>query len=209
MRGITKLAGGLLLCTLVLSCAGATSMIGKWSDPDYTSEPVHKVLVIGLGENESRVRIFEAAMTKDLKARNITVVTGSSIFPVGTPIDTTGGRRWCADNGIELVTVTRLLGISKESEYVPGTSYYVPAPAYYGFYPYYYNSYAMVSTPGYIREYKVATVETNVYSVKNERLVWSGQSQTVDPASVNQAIDDICTVFVKEMAHSGVFGKKK
>jgi hypothetical protein len=208
MDRIAKVACGLLLGTLILSCSGSTKMIGMWSDPTYRSEPVDKVLVVGLGENEAGVRIFESAMAKQLQARKITAIPGSNIFPIGQPIDTTGARKYCADNGIDLVTLTRVLGISNESEYVPGTSYYTPAPAAYGFYPYYYTSYAMVSTPGYIREYKVATVETNVYSLKDEKLVWSGQSETVDPASVNQAIDDFCIVFVQKMAESGVFGKK-
>jgi len=208
MNRIAKVACGLLLCALAVSCGGSTSMISMWSDPAYTSPPVQKVLVIGLGENEANVRIFESAMAKQLKARKITAIPGTSVFPFGAPIDTTVGRQYCQANGIELVTITRVVGISKESEYVPGTSYYTPAPAYYGFYPYYYSSYSMVSTPGYVREYQVATVETNVYSLKNEKLVWSGQSQAVDPSSVNQVIGDFSIIFVNQMAQSGIFGKK-
>ncbi len=208
MNRVAKVACGLLLCTLVVSCTGSTKMIGTWTDPAYQSTPVKKVLVIGLGERESNVRLFEAAMTKQLKTRKIETVPGSSIFPVGAPIDTTGGRKYCLDNGIDLITVSRVLGLSKQLEYVPGTAYYVPAPVYHGFYPYYYSAYAVSATPGYIREYKVATVETNVYSPKSERLVWSGQSQTVDPSSLGSAIDDFAAVCVREMANSGIFGKR-
>jgi stage V sporulation protein SpoVS len=208
MNRIAKLACGLLLCTLAVSCGGSTSMIGMWSDPTYQSEPVDKVLVVGLAENPTNVRIFESAMAKQLKARKITAIPGTSVFPDNAPIDTTVGRKYCVENGVDLVTITRVVGVSKETEYVPGTAYYTPAPAYYGFYPYYYSSYSMVSTPGYMREYTVGTVETNVYSLKSEKLVWSGQSQTVDPSSVNQAIDDFAIIFVGEMAKSGIFGKK-
>jgi hypothetical protein len=207
MNRIAKVACGLLLCALAASCGGSTQMISMWSDPAYQSAPVHKVLVVGVAENPTNVRIFENAMAKQLKARKITAIPGTSVFPSGAPIDTTVGRKYCQENGVELVTLTRVVGISNESEYVPGTSYYTPAPAYYGFYPYYYTSYAMVSTPGYVREYKVVTLETNVYSLKNERLVWSGQSQAVDPSSVNQAIDDFSIIFVSKMAESGIFGK--
>lgn len=208
MNRIAKVTCGLLLCTLAVSCGGSTKMIGLWSDPTYQAPQVQKVLVIGLGENEGRVKIFESAMAKQLKSRKITAIPGSTIFPVGAPIDTVAGRKYVHENGIDLISVTRVLGLSSEQEYVPGSTYYTPAPAYYGFYPYYYTSYQMVSTPGYVRQYRVATVETNVYDVKNEKLVWSGQSETVDPSSLNQAIDDIAAVTVSNMAKSGLFGKK-
>lgn len=207
MNRIVRSACGLLLCALVISCA-TTQMVGVWTDPTYEKAPVKKVLVIGLGENPTNVRVFETAMASQLKKHHIDTVLGSDVIPAGAPFDTTGGRKFCRDNGIDLVTVTRVLGLSKEAEYVPGTTYYTPAPGYRGFYGFYHTAYSVVSTPGYIREYAVATVETNVYSMKDERLVWSGQSQAVDPTSALDAAGDFAEVFVREMARSGLFGKK-
>ncbi|MFB3907340.1 MAG: hypothetical protein ACE15D_02955 [Candidatus Eisenbacteria bacterium] len=147
-------------------------------------------------------------MANELKRRNIVAIMGSTFIPAGAPLDTTGGRKYCEENGIDLVAVTRVLGLSEEVEYVPGTSYYKPGPSYFGFFPYYYTSYTLVTTPGYLRQYPVATVETNVYSMKDERLIWSGQSRTVDPNSVLDAIDDFAVGFVRGMEDSGVFWKK-
>ncbi len=208
MKRNTKVACGLLLGAVALSCAGAPRMIGSWTDPTYQTAPVQKVLVIGLGENEARVRAFETAMADQMKKRGIQTVLGSSIIPVGAPFDTTGGRKYCRDNGIELVTITRLLGLSRETEYVPGTTYVEPVPTYHHLYPFYYSAYAVVSTPGYVRQYPVATVETNVYSTKDERLVWSGQSEAVDPTSALEAAEGFAAIFVKKMDTSGILGTK-
>ena len=209
MNRVAKLLLIASLALLAVSCTASTKMIGVWSDPAYQAQPTHKLLVIGIGQNEGMVKLFESEMGKAFGQYKISVVPGTTVFPVGQPIDTTVGRPYCHDNGIDLVSVTRVVGISKESEYVPGDMYYAPAPAYYGFYPYYYSSYSMASTPGYMREYKVATVETNVYQVSTEKLVWSGQSKTMDPSSINSAMTDIATLLVSEMDRSGLFAAEK
>ena len=209
MKRVSKSLLVAAVAALAVSCAASTEMIGVWSDPAYQALPTHKVLVIGLGQNEGMVKLFEGEMAKAFGEHKITVVPGSSVFAVGQPIDTTIGRQYCRDNGIDLVSVTRVVGISKESEYVPGDMYYAPAPSYYGFYPYYYSSYSMVSTPGYMREYKVATVETNVYQISTEKLAWSGQSKTMDPSSINSAMTDISLLLVNEMDRSGLFAADK
>ncbi len=208
MNRSAKVACGIALCALAVSCMGTTRMLGSWTDPEYDSAPVHKVLVIGLGENVANIRSFEGAMASQLEKRGITAVLGSSIIPAGAPFDTTGGRQYCRENGIELVTITRIVGLSKETEVVPATAYYEPDRTYHRFFPYYYTSYSVVTTPGYTRQYAVVTVETNVYSMKNERLIWSGQSQAVDPISAFEAASDFAATFVRDMARCGIFGKK-
>ena len=205
MKRNGNLTLGALLGFLVVSC-GSSSMTGVWSDPTLVTGPVRKVLVIGLGSSVTNTKLFEGAMAKQLQGRKIESILASNVLPSGNaPIDTVGLRAFIKENKIDLITVTRVVGVSKEREYVQGTTYYTPAPGYRGFYPYYYGSYAMVSDPGYMREYQVATVETNAYATSSEKLVWSGQSQTVDPASVNTAIDEIAGLLVSEMARSGIF----
>ena len=208
MSRLAKCLCAVVVCVASLSC-GSTKMVGVWGDPDFQGTPGPKILVIGLGENEPRVKLFEAAMAGEINKKKATAIPGSSIFAVGAPIDTTGGRRYVTENKIDLISVTRVVGISKELEFTPPTTYYTPVAAYHGFYPYYYTAYAAVSTPGYLREYKVFTVETNVYSTKTEQLVWSGSSQTVDPASLNQAMGDVAFTLVNAMSRSGLFGTKK
>jgi len=204
MKRIGTWTFGALLGLLVVSC-GSSSMTGVWSDPTLVTAPVHKVLVIGLGSSVTNTKLFEGAMAKQLQHRKIESILASNVMPSGNaPIDTVGLRAFIKQNKVDLITVTRVVGVSKEREYVQGTTYYTPAPGYAAFYPYYYGSYAVVSDPGYMREYHVATVETNAYATSNEKLVWSGQSKTVDPASVNTAIDEIAGLLVSEMAKSGV-----
>ena len=198
-----------LVAGAIASCTPATQMKEVWKEPSYTPKESRKVLVIGLAENERNRNIFEEAMQKELAARHVETVLGSKTLPADPKsVDQSELRQKVQATGADLVLVTRVIGVDNETQYVPGSTYYAPAPGYYGFYGYYYSSYAVVSDPGYLRTYKVVKVETNVYDVASEKLVWSGVSHTEDPSSVMQAIDEVSATFVQALAADKVIASK-
>lgn len=206
MKQSLALAGLVLACMLGAGCMSTTTMSGVWSDPQYAGDPSGRVLVLGIGASEVGTRMFEDAMAEQLTKRKMTAIKGSKIFPINAPIDTTAIRNYVIANEINLLSVTRLLDVSKETEYVPGATAYVPVATYHSFGGYYAHSYAVVHEPGYLRTSQTATIETNVYSTRDNTLVWSGRSQTVDPASVDDAVWDISNALVGNMAKKGLFG---
>jgi hypothetical protein len=200
--------GLLAVCAIGYGCISSTQMTGVWHDPGYTGAPEGSVLVLGIGATEIGTRLFEDAMYTQLVKRNMRVMKGSNAFPVNAPIDTLVLREYVISTQVDLLSVTRLVDVSKDTEYVPGTTAYVPVANYYNFSGYYTHSYAVVHEPGYMRESVTATIETNVYSAKTGGLVWSGRSQTVDPASIDDAATGVAHALVTNMAKCGVFGPK-
>jgi stage V sporulation protein SpoVS len=183
-------------------------MTGIWSDPEFSGAPQGKVFVLGIGATEVGTRLFEDAMAEQLAKHKMQVVKGSQVFPVNSAIDTTALREYVTQNGINLLSVTRLVDISSETQYVPGTTAYIPVAGYRTWGGYYTASYAVVHEPGYLRTSKTAIIETNVYSTSANNLVWSGRSKTVDPSSIEDAVWDIASGLVGSMADRGVFGSK-
>jgi len=89
-----------------------------------------------------------------------------------------------------VLTVT-LIDKSSETRYVPGSVTYAPYPrfTYYGNFLGYYNHwYPMVYDPGYVTTDKYYYLESNLYNSKDEQLVWSAQSETVNPGSARLRI---------------------
>lgn len=209
MKKITRVLLVALVCALGIGCASSTTMTGIWNDPSFSGTSGGKVLVLGIGATEIGTRMFENAMATQLVAQKMAAVKGSEIFPINAPIDTLALRDYVTKNQIDLLSVTRLLDVSTKQEFVPGSTEYIPASGYHYWGGYYAGSYAVVHTPGYMRESKVGIVETNVYSAKTSSLVWSGQSETVDPASLEEAVDGISKTLVTNMAKTGLFGVKK
>ncbi len=58
---------------------------------------------------------------------------------------------------------------------------------YGGFYGFYGTTFATVHSPGYFETSTTLKLETNLYSVATNELVWTGQSETIDPDSIEDA----------------------
>ena len=50
----------------------------------------------------------------------------------------------------------------------------------------------------------IVTVETLVYSMKQNKLVWAGQSQTTNPSKVDAFVKEVVTAAAKEMKKQGL-----
>ena len=96
------------------------------------------------------------------------------------------------------VLVSRLLSVNQSQEYVPPSTHTVPT-SYHGYYDYYGTSYALVHEPGYFKTNTTFRLETNLYSVPAGGLVWSGQSETLNPASLTDVIDSMTAAVAKRL----------
>ena len=81
---------------------------------------------------------------------------------------------------VDAVLVTRLIKVDENIHRTPGQTYVVPQVYYNHFYGYYRRVYREVHTPGYITKEVVVHLETNLYDVKTEVLVWATLSKTLD-----------------------------
>ena len=90
------------------------------------------------------------------------------------------------------------MNVGQNTNYVPGTAWWGPAP-YGTMWGYWGYGYGAVYSPGYMVQETIVTLESNIYSVKEDKLVWASQSRTVDPASVTKLVDELIQATVAEM----------
>ena len=69
------------------------------------------------------------------------------------------------------------------------------------------NSY--VSQPGYYTTHETYTLETNLYDVESEELVWSARSRTFSPESVQEVIVDLKKLLIKDLDEKNLLKKKQ
>ena len=197
----------LALTLAATSCGTSSSLTQRWSDQSYTGSPGQKMMVIALTPAERNALIWEGAFSNALTKVGVQPIPGSKTFPFGQKIEEPALKDGIRQSGANLVAVTRVLAVDKEQEYVPGTSYYTPAPGYYGMYGYYHSSYAFVSSPGYIQENTIVKLETNVYDVNTEKLVWSGVSETINPETAQDVANSVAMMLVDDMRKSKIIQK--
>ncbi len=163
---------------LLVACGPTTKITKSWTDPSFTpavAQSFKKILVMGLLKDESSRRIAEDKMVKAFKS--VTAVPSYSYLQPVDTIESVVDDRLKKD-GFDGVVIMRLADVDKSVSYVPGTGYG-------GWYGYRYSS------PGYYQEDKTFYVETNIYSLPSNKLLWSGTTESLNPDKLDRVVDDI------------------
>ncbi|KRD58096.1 hypothetical protein ASE40_17305 [Flavobacterium sp. Root935] len=202
----------LFLTVVVLSsCGSNTSIVNSWRDPKITvsQENFKKVLVVALVKDEASRRVTE----NRIAAGNEIFKTSYQYLNESTK-DLTKEQKLkiLQDENFDGVITMRLVSKEKETTYVPGTytgMYYGGFDGMYaGMYGYGFgNWYGMYSPnfydPGYYQETTSYMVETNIFSLKENKLIWTGTTESQYVTDLGQTVDAIMQAVVKEMRKDG------
>ncbi|MCX6140344.1 MAG: hypothetical protein NTX15_05865 [Candidatus Kapabacteria bacterium] len=211
-----------VFCAMFLTACGTyTSLIGTWTKPDYINKRYKKVLVFATGTktlvNQS---VVERAVATRLAAGGTMAVPASDVFPRST-YDANGDGKIddpsiagklaakLKEQGYDAVLVFGLKDLKEQERYVPGTVTYTPSPNYgYGYNNgwsnYWANSYQTVETPGYYTTDVEAYVEANMFDIASGELVWSGQTETLNPVAISDASESFANVIAPAIMKSGL-----
>jgi len=181
---LRTLAVALLFFT---GCAPRTSFVNTWAAPDAAPLDFKKVLVIGAFPNDQMRRSAEDQIVSKIK--NAQAVASYTVLNMEELKDKDLAKAKIEGQGFDGAVVVRYQGTDKRTEYVPGTAY---SPGYYGsFYGYYGYASPVIYDPGYVAEYRVVQIETTIFSLPDEKMIWAGLSETEDPSSLQQLIDSV------------------
>lgn len=206
----------LLSCVFILSCGSTTSIVKSWRDPETTiaKEQFKKVLVVAFVKDETTRKIIETRIA----LRNPIFKTSYNYLN-GNNLDLTKEQKLKILNSenFDGVVTMRLVSIEKETHYVPGTNtslYYGGMGGMYGgMYGYgFSNWYSMYSPhfydPGYFQETTFYLVETNIFSLKRNKLIWTGTTKSAHVTNVGETVDAIMETVINEMRKDGSLPKK-
>lgn len=204
MKRIYYLLFALLLGTL--NACNSTKITSSWRDPDIQLQAGDwkKVLVVALLRNETNRRRAEDEMVTYLHGKGIT--SYSYLDENINPKDEEVLRSKIKRDGFDAAITMRLIDVDKERVYTPGEHYLYPV--YYGnFSHYYYRSWAYYSTPGYYTMTKKFIVEVIIYSIADDKIIWSGITETYNPEGVEKLTDEIACTVRKKMRKEGFIKK--
>lgn len=204
MKEFTRILWVALSACVLMACA-STKLLDHWADPDYSGARLRNVVVFVLDTEETRRRQAEDEYVRRLGAEGVEASAAYTLFTKEEEGDLETLKVRIKELGFDGAIASRLVGVTSDYQWVPGTHYATgPYHAYYGFGSYYSYAYHHVYEPGYMVEEKKVKVETNVYTVTDEKLVWSGLSETFDPTSAVQVIEDVVSLVVKEMKRTAL-----
>ena len=190
---------------LVIVAGGAfgcatTHFKSTWRDP--AAQPItlrgQKVAAFMLSQNESMRRSGEDILARELTARGVHGIAGYQLTG-GQPIqDSEVLRRKLAEAGLDGAVIIRVVDRRQEVNYIPGGPYY---GSMYGYWDY---GWAMAARPGYMETDTIVSVETLVYALRQDKLLWGGVSETIDPRNLDSFIKDVVKAAGDEMKKAGL-----
>jgi hypothetical protein len=195
-----------LALATVSPAASGTKIVSSWKSPDLGNETFagKKVAALVMSSDESLRISAEEALARELTARGARGVAAYRVVPREELTDAAKARGWFERASVDGVVVLRIVSADKErveSPVVWTTPYYSSFWNYYGY------GWTAVYAPVSVRENTIVVIETLVYSVPRDMLLWAGTSQTTNPAGAGKVVHDLTGAVVKEMKKQGLVGK--
>ena len=210
MRVLTLMFTGLAM----VACS-STDMTGSWTSSDFKG-PIEKVYVVGMAKSEMNRRIFEDAFSNQFFKENISSEASYRDITFANEVNKELLAKKMIERGCDSIVLTRLIGQRKETVttvvydpiYSPGPYYggygRYNRPLHYGSWGNYYgHPYDVFYEPTITTERVILTVESVMYDLKTEQLIWSAQFETAVKGSIDKMIDK----YVKEVTRD-LKGKK-
>ena len=188
----------------LLGCA-STSFVSTWKEPldgpiDFQGK---RVAAIVIHPDSSLRRAAENELARELSKRGVQGVAAYTLYQGEPPQDEAAARKILQDAKIDGAVVMHPKGTEKELSYNPGTGPWYSGPYYGSFYGYWGYGWGASYSPGYLRTDTIVYVETLVYSVTQDKLLWAGQSKTTNPSDVAKFVRELTSAAASEMKKAG------
>ena len=192
-----------LFVFLIISCAG-TELTQNKVEEAYKGKPVSDILVIAITGNEHNRRSFEKKFVARLKSIGVDAISSEEAIPMPADLELKKETILAAVNQYEndAVIITHLTGKEEKDVYTRGGS------AHRGFYGFYSSRYSIARDPGYSSTSTTVRLETNLYEVKTEKLMWSGKSNTLSRDAKDQIINDVIKAVINDLQKNKLIAPK-
>ena len=187
----------LLICLAVVTfvaCGTSTKLTAVWKAPEAGATRFKKILVVAQTKDQSTRRSMES----HLVSRIPNSTASYEVLTEEETRDQARAKQKIAAAGFDGAVVVRFVGKDTQTTYVPGTTWYGPAP-YGSMWGYWGYGWGAVYDPGYLVTDTIISLETHVYDVGQDKLIWASKSDTVSPTSMNDLVNSLVDATVAEM----------
>jgi len=209
MRRIAIYTAGVAVALSTVVIARGPKFTSTWKSPEAstTSFAGKKVAALIISDDQGLRVSGEEALVRELAGIGVTQgVASYKMIPREELHDADKAKGWYDRAGVEGVVTMRLVKAETRKTWEPSmwnSGYYNTFSGYYGY------GWGSVYSydPGHTSIDQVAVVETMVFSVPQNKLLWAGVTESTNPKDANAVIKDIVKETVKEMKKQGLMRK--
>ena len=192
-----------------LGACSSTNFVATWKAPGVA--PIDpqgsRVAAVVMVKNPAARRAAEDRLAAEISSHGAQGVPMYRMMPEAvSPGDEAKAREVLERENIRGVVVLRPISIEKEWVVTPST---YGDPYYSGYWGGYYG-YGWDHPYGdgaNVRVDHVVSIETLLYSLPQNKLLWGGQSKTTNPENVDELVSEVATAAAKELQYDGVIVK--
>jgi hypothetical protein len=199
---------------LILVSCTTSRITSSWKAENTIPQKYNKIMVLGLIKESDRTiqEKMENHFVDDLRGIGYNAV--SSLQEYGPKafdkMDEEAAISKLKNSGVDAVITIVLLDKEKERRYVAGSIYYSPYGYYYNrFWGYRSTLYRRIYEPGYYITDTKYFWESNLYDMSTQKLVFSVQTQSFDPANSESLGHEYGQMIVKNMISQHVLQDMK
>jgi len=200
-----------IVCALSVAAGAKAKFITTWKSPDAGNVVYAGKKVVGLiVSNDMSLRISsEEALARELTSKGVQGLAAYKVIPREEIRDKDTVKAWFERTGAAGVVVLRLVDLSKETS--PSVVAWQSMP-YYGsfgaYYPYAWGATIDLS-PASARTDVTVVVETLIFDVGGDKLLWAGTSESSNPKGAQVLIKDIVDAAADRMRKDGLIRQGK
>jgi hypothetical protein len=183
---------------LLASACSATKVVTAWRAPDEGEVRFSKILALAISDDEAFRRAAEKAICEQVQP--VDCQPASKVLTPEQMRDVAAAKAVVKAAGFDGAVVFRVVSEREKVTYVP-PSY---GPTFWGYYGYALNT---AYAPAYYRSDTLVRVETSIYSVGGDRLIWVGTTETMNPKSVPGLVDEVAKAVGGDMRKQGLLAR--
>jgi len=173
--------------------AGSVSFAGK------------KVAAVVISNDDSLRVAGEESLARELSARGMQAVASYRIAPKEELRRAETARPWFERAKVEGIVLVRPVSADTRQVYTPDTWVGVNYGTLWSYYGY---GWGAVYVPGGVEKQTLVVVETTIYSVARDQLLWAAVSESRNPRDLRGFVDELVKESVKEMQKQGLASRQ-
>jgi hypothetical protein len=200
-----NLCVGALITIAASVAASEPKFLDVWRSPEISrlNFAGKKIAALVIADDQSLQMSGEEALTRELAARNTNGVASYRLVPREELKNADTARGWFERAGVQGVVALRPVSRETEKSYSPivwSSGYY---QSFWGYYGYGWSSVYVARSSS---DTTTVVVETLIYDLTRDRLVWAATSETKNPKQLQDFIADLVNAAVGEMKKMKLIG---
>jgi hypothetical protein len=187
---------------LLIGCSTSNKITNSWKNPDATEESIRfqTVAVFGMVKDQQMRKDVEEAiagqMVNTIAVPSYKMITNEELG------DLDAVKKKLSERGMEGALVLSVRNVDKKTSYYSSGMYpssYYTFGGYYNYaWNYMYDPFLYSSTNVYV------DLEILIYSLKDDKLVWYGESSSVNPKGIHETISKLAVSVKNQLIEDGL-----